>query len=96
MGQLLRSQGVTTETLTASQDADLTAIAAHFQAALTVARPVSPAIWDEIPDLASFSVSISWGIPTERELRRTIMQLSSGKAPDATGVHAELIKALVL
>ena len=95
MGRLLRSQGVSVEPLAASPDADLASKAAHFQAVLNVRRPVSPTIWDAIPDLSSDAADISWAEPTEHELRRTIMQLSHGKAPDATGVHAELLKALV-
>ena len=58
-------------------------------------RPVSPHIWDEIPDLSSDAADISWDSPTEHELRRVIMQLSNGKAPDASGVHAELLKVFV-
>ncbi|CAE7234510.1 CFDP2 [Symbiodinium sp. CCMP2456] len=95
MGRLLRSQSVSVEPLAASPDADLTAKAAHFQAVLNVQRPVSPHIWDEIPDLSSDAADISWDPPTEHELRCTIMQLSNGKAPDASGVHAELLKVFV-
>lgn len=65
----------------------------HFKEVLNVDRPVNAEIWDELPDMAHLAAEVPWDPPDLAELRRTILALSNGKAPDFTGVHAELLSS---
>ena len=94
LGRLFKGKGLHSLPLTSQHSAD--AVAAHFHGILNIPRSISPPVLQaqlRPPVLLQYPQG-HWDPPSLDELVAVIKQLSNHKAPDAQGVHAELLKVL--
>ena len=66
----------------------------HFHRVLNIDRGVAPGVVDAMEDLvpAELLLGLDWSDPSPREVYVAIMDMNNNKAPDSTGLVAELVK----
>ena len=64
----------------------------HFHHVLNNRRGGVDQVVDSSP---GFDITVDWSVPTLDDVMKSAMHLKRNKAPDLTGVHAELIQACV-
>lgn len=66
----------------------------HFDSVFNVARPYLADLLDNLSAFDSGLTAEHWSPPSFDEFLNTRKELASNKAPDSSGVHAELLKIL--
>ena len=94
LGRLLSAQGMLSKPLVSDPAAQPTKLANHFETVLNVPKDVSPDVLGSIDSLPNPLPLAHWDPPTWEEFLVARGQLANGKAPDASGVHAELLRVL--
>lgn len=94
LGRLLKAQGLCRRPLVADPLLKTKLLADHFSQVLRVDRPVDEDLLSAVEALPQPLPTEHWGDPTWEEFLQARSKLASGKAPDGSGVHAELLKAL--
>ena len=94
LGRLFRGKGLHSMPLSSQHSA--AAVAAHFHALLNIPRCIAPPVLlaQQRPPFPLQYPPGHWDPPTFEALVAVLKQLPTHKAPDAQGVHAELLRVL--
>lgn len=96
LGRLLKTHGLASKPLITNPKDHADNLATHFSNILNIDFPVDDNALNEIEPVHTGLPASHWDQPTWDEFLTARKQLSSNKACDSIGVHAELLKSLPL
>ena len=96
LGRWFSTRGLIRRPLCADRAAACHRFAEHFEHVLNVDRPVVDSTWQGLPvhDCSALVPGL-WDPPDIAEVTACLRKLARNKSPDAFGIHAELLHALV-
>ena len=96
LGRWFSTRGLIRRPLCADRAAACHRFAEHVEHVLNVVRPVVDSTWQGLPvHDCSALVPALWDPPDIVEVTACLRKLARNKSPDAFGIHAELLRALV-